>query len=159
MLHPLGILLLVINCVSHNWNCAQTEFQLISIWRKVYFPGYYGFPLDQKTTLYTNNPFLKGNCWKKYRKFFVVAFVLWWPEVMSLKVDRKCHNCGHEGMTYTTRQTRSADEGQTVFYSCPQCKWDQVTNFSQRYSSTPNCSNMIEISSCVTVELVVDVLV
>ncbi|XP_001629305.2 DNA-directed RNA polymerase I subunit RPA12 isoform X2 [Nematostella vectensis] len=44
-------------------------------------------------------------------------------------VDRKCPNCGHEGMTYMTRQTRSADEGQTVFYICTDCRF-QETEYS-----------------------------
>ena len=37
-------------------------------------------------------------------------------------VDRKCPKCLNDQMTYHTRQTRSADEGQTVFFLCPRCK-------------------------------------
>ncbi len=39
---------------------------------------------------------------------------------------RKCSNCGNDKMTYITRQTRSTDEGQTVFFTCPKCKFKEV---------------------------------
>lgn len=57
----------------------------------------------------------------------VIAWCLWSvggiinPPVAS-QVDRRCSRCGHEGMAYHTRQMRSADEGQTVFYTCTNCK-------------------------------------
>lgn len=44
-------------------------------------------------------------------------------------IDKKCPKCDNDGMTYATRQTRGADEGQTVFYSCPKCNF-QESEFS-----------------------------
>ncbi|XP_045620692.1 DNA-directed RNA polymerase I subunit RPA12 [Procambarus clarkii] len=42
--------------------------------------------------------------------------------------DRECSKCGNIGMSYTTMQLRSADEGQTIFYICPKCKHREVEN-------------------------------
>lgn len=38
-------------------------------------------------------------------------------------VERKCSKCGHDKMSYATLQLRSADEGQTVFFTCMKCKY------------------------------------
>lgn len=36
--------------------------------------------------------------------------------------ERRCNACGHNQMSYAAVQLRSADEGQTVFYTCLKCK-------------------------------------
>lgn len=37
-------------------------------------------------------------------------------------VERRCPQCQNDQMSYATLQLRSADEGQTVFYTCTKCK-------------------------------------
>ncbi|BFZ19959.1 hypothetical protein BsWGS_22998 [Bradybaena similaris] len=47
-------------------------------------------------------------------------------EFMGPTVERQCPRCQHDTMTFTTRQTRSADEGQTVFYTCVSCRFQDI---------------------------------
>ncbi|KAF8390419.1 hypothetical protein HHK36_024945 [Tetracentron sinense] len=37
-------------------------------------------------------------------------------------VTEPCPRCRNPQLEYYTKQLRSADEGQTVFYECPKCK-------------------------------------
>ncbi|XP_060935933.1 DNA-directed RNA polymerase I subunit RPA12 isoform X2 [Limanda limanda] len=46
-------------------------------------------------------------------------------ELKGPVIDRRCSHCNKEGMVYHTRQMRSADEGQTVFFSCIHCRYQE----------------------------------
>mmetsp|Transcript_276 Transcript_276/g.317 ORF Transcript_276/g.317 Transcript_276/m.317 type:complete len:107 (+) Transcript_276:1581-1901(+) len=55
----------------------------------------------------------------------------WSKEAASIEramVKQRCPNCNAQKMYYTTRQMRSADEGQTVFYECPKCAYKFSVN-------------------------------
>ncbi len=45
---------------------------------------------------------------------------------IDASIKETCAKCGCEEVRYYTQQLRSADEGSTVFYTCPQCgnKWN-----------------------------------
>ncbi|XP_047000167.1 DNA-directed RNA polymerase I subunit RPA12 [Schistocerca americana] len=43
-------------------------------------------------------------------------------------VERKCPKCNNDKMSYTTLQLRSADEGQTIFFTCTKCKYKETEN-------------------------------
>ncbi|KAK8623755.1 hypothetical protein V6N13_065118 [Hibiscus sabdariffa] len=43
-------------------------------------------------------------------------------------IKQTCKSCGNTELEYTTRQMRSADEGQTVFLVCPKCKARDTEN-------------------------------
>jgi DNA-directed RNA polymerase I subunit RPA12 len=42
-------------------------------------------------------------------------------EAKKATVNEECPKCKNPTMEYYTKQLRSADEGQTVFYECPKC--------------------------------------
>ncbi len=42
--------------------------------------------------------------------------------------ERRCSNCGNETMSYASLQLRSADEGQTIFFTCTRCKHKETEN-------------------------------
>ena len=44
-------------------------------------------------------------------------------------IERTCPNCSNPEMLYHTKQLRSADEGTTVFYTCPKCGFKYVQSF------------------------------
>uniref|UniRef100_A0A672H6X0 DNA-directed RNA polymerase subunit n=1 Tax=Salarias fasciatus TaxID=181472 RepID=A0A672H6X0_SALFA len=46
-------------------------------------------------------------------------------ELKGPVIDRRCSRCHREGMIYHTRQMRSADEGQTVFFTCVHCRFQE----------------------------------
>jgi len=43
-------------------------------------------------------------------------------------IERRCPKCGCEKMSYAAIQLRSADEGQTVFFTCIKCKFKESEN-------------------------------
>lgn len=46
----------------------------------------------------------------------------------KMKIKEQCPKCGNPDMLHYTAQTRSADEGSTVFYECPQCHYTYTHN-------------------------------
>ncbi|KAJ1888495.1 hypothetical protein LPJ66_008545 [Kickxella alabastrina] len=55
-------------------------------------------------------------------------------ERVNARVEEQCPQCDSNEMTFYTIQMRSADEGQTVFYSCVKYSWNTVSfAFLNRY--------------------------
>ena len=49
-------------------------------------------------------------------------------ETSRATIDEPCIKCGTREVGYYTVQLRSVDEGQTVFYECPKCKYTWSIN-------------------------------
>lgn len=49
-------------------------------------------------------------------------------EIEGPVVERRCPKCANNKMSYATLQLRSADEGQTVFYTCTKCSFKETEN-------------------------------
>ena len=43
-------------------------------------------------------------------------------------IEEPCPKCGHPELFFYTMQLRSVDEGQTVFYECPECSYKYSVN-------------------------------
>ncbi|XP_067001544.2 DNA-directed RNA polymerase I subunit RPA12 [Anabrus simplex] len=69
---------------------------------------------------HTNNPQIKSSNWKHKS--------IKEEEPEGPLVERKCPQCNNDVMSYSTLQLRSADEGQTIFYTCTKCKFKETEN-------------------------------
>ncbi|KAK8969325.1 hypothetical protein KSP40_PGU021124 [Platanthera guangdongensis] len=49
-------------------------------------------------------------------------------QVQRAVVNETCPQCNNPQLEYYTKQLRSADEGQTVFYDCPNCRFKYSLN-------------------------------
>ncbi|ELA42068.1 uncharacterized protein VICG_00917 [Vittaforma corneae ATCC 50505] len=47
-------------------------------------------------------------------------------QVRGARISLSCPKCNRPEMMYSTAQLRSADEGQTVFYSCEGCGYKET---------------------------------
>lgn len=48
--------------------------------------------------------------------------------MQGAEINEKCPDCGNPTLIFSTLQMRSADEGQTVFYTCSQCGYKAKVN-------------------------------
>ncbi|CAD7928589.1 unnamed protein product [Amoebophrya sp. A25] len=44
------------------------------------------------------------------------------------EIQEECPQCGNDRLMFWTRQTRSADEGQTCYYQCSKCDFRKAEN-------------------------------
>lgn len=60
--------------------------------------------------------------WQKENAFAVPTGVNY------AEIQEDCPKCGHNRLYFWTRQTRSADEGQTCYYQCMRCDFRKAEN-------------------------------
>jgi len=75
--------------------------------------------VETRYTIWFNNPSEDEFKRKKHKKI---------SDEEGPTVDRQCTKCGFERMSYATAQLRSADEGQTVFFTCLSCNFKESEN-------------------------------
>ena len=90
---------------------------------------------SKKKTSTSNDPSHEDNSRKEHtKKDSAISNATTKPSTMTgnshghATIKEKCPKCSHPEMTFYTLQLRSADEGQTVFYTCPACNYKYSLN-------------------------------